>query len=102
MKLPAAALLACVVVACGAPVGAPCEVSGSGFQRKDDCAGWCMAHWPVRCADGSSRTRAQCSGTKRCTSTTCGSSEVCYLGTNSFPVCVPNEWCPAWRAEDLR
>jgi len=87
---------------CGAPAGAPCEVRGSGFQRSDNCSGWCMAHWPVRCADGRMQIRAQCSGARRCTAADCAATEVCYQGTNSFAVCVPRQWCPSWRPEDLR
>ena len=61
-----------------------------------------MQHWPVRCADGREFQRAECSGAKGCTVRRCAANEVCYQGTNSFAVCLPNHWCSSWREEDLR
>lgn len=100
--MPAALLLVFGIGGCGKQIGADCAVTGSGFQRRDDCAGWCMQHWPVRCASGESRTRARCSGAVHCEGSGCGRGQVCYLGTNSFAVCLPEDWCDAWNPADLR
>jgi hypothetical protein len=97
-----AGLLLLGVGGCGKRIGADCTVTGSGFQRSDDCAGWCMAHWPVRCANGESRTQARCSGSIRCAGSGCAAGQVCYQGSNSFAVCLPEDWCDAWSPEDLR
>lgn len=100
--IPALLVLLPGASGCGKGIGADCVVTGSGFQRSDDCAGWCMQHWPVRCASGESQTRARCSGAVRCEGAGCASGQVCYQGTNSFAVCIPADWCDVWSPEDLR
>ena len=100
--MPAVLSLLLCAGGCGKPIDADCTITGSGFQRRDDCAGWCMAQRPVRCADGTSRTRSRCSGAVRCEGSACAAGQVCYQGSNSFAVCLPGSWCAAWSPEDLR
>lgn len=95
--------LACGLLGGGKAMGEPCTITGSGFQRTDDCAHWCMEHWPVTCADGSTLTWAKCSGPMDCDGGGCAEDEVCYQGTNSSSVCLPRDVCASgWDGEALR
>ena len=74
--------------------GAPCEVTGDGFTRRDPCEFTCV-EWDVTCADGTTIVPDVCS-TQDCTA----DASVCPIGTACAAInmtdreCLPADICP--------
>lgn len=84
------------LVACGDPIGTPCEFTGSGFQARDGCRGICLQVRPIVCADGAIVREDICSGATGCVAGECPSGQRCYRGTHDRSMCVPDTMCDAW------
>lgn len=92
-------IMTCLLLAgCGAPVGTPCTIKGSGFTSSHDCATKCLARWSVNCPDGSRVTPAVCAGEHGCQPGDCPVGQVCYHFDDPFETrgyCVPDTICGA-------
>ncbi len=96
-RLLVAALLAlATLVACGDPIGTPCEFTGSGFHARDGCSGICLQVRPIVCADGEVVREDICSGATGCVAGDCPDGQRCYRGTHDRSMCVPESLCEAW------
>lgn len=94
-----------LLVACGQPVGTPCQISGSGFHAKDPCAHQCLSRWAVNCPDGSRLTPNVCTGKQGCTPGSCPDGQVCYNFDDPFDersYCIPDTACGSPPSADQR
>lgn len=92
------ACTALLLVACGKPVGTPCEIVGSGFTASHDCATKCLSRWRVACPDGESVLPKVCAGEANCAPGACPDGQLCYHFDDPFETrsyCVPDSVCGA-------
>jgi hypothetical protein len=97
LRVIAVMLLCTLVGGCfGEPVGASCEITGSGFQAHDNCRHKCLQYREVRCPSGNALQPRVCSGEANCQPGSCPSGQLCYHVPDRFnqeSYCVLDDIC---------
>ncbi len=93
-----------LIPACGAGMGQPCEIVGSGFTASHDCRYKCLSLTNVLCPDGNRLKPKLCTGPLQCQPGTCPNGSVCYAVDDPFDevsYCVPETTCPGVNQDEL-
>ena len=77
-------------------MGAPCEITGSGFTASHDCRHKCLSRTAIVCPDETKTSPKLCSGVSGCQPGECGDGEICYTVNDPFEqvsYCIPDTVC---------
>lgn len=92
------AVLTFGLVACGSPVGEPCQLASGalGFGFDDPCKTKCLELSDVTCPDGAKVRKPVCAGDEGCSPGSCASGQACYSFEDpieTYFYCVPDDLC---------